>query len=149
MKVSLIVHVRHARLEAVALDMPHLAGLVRSGGLDQGPVVHQRLPARLAVDGPGWAVVVRLTLPGARVVVGEDAEPQIGVLVEDLPLGHVVADVALDEALVRQHLLDESADLLPPFGSGLRGEDATTRRRELLEILAHALFSFAQRSSTA
>src|SRR5580704_12242462 len=136
-EIALVVHVSHARLQAVAPDVAHLArpGLARR--LDQGPVVHQRLTARLAIDRPGRPVIVRVALPRASVNVGQDAEAELRVLVEDLALRHVVTQVRGDERVVLQHVLHEGAHLLAARGTGIRGQDVVGGGGERLERVSH------------
>src|SRR5437016_14400157 len=82
-------------------------------------------------------MVVRLALLGARVDVGENAEAELRVLVQDLALRHAVAEMPGDECLVLQDLLDERAHLLATPGPGFRREDAVTGGRELFERVPH------------
>src|SRR5918996_409288 len=139
--VALVVDVGVARLERVAAGARHLAGLALGRRLQHGPVAHHGLAAGLAVDRPRWPVIVRRALLRVPVVVGEDAEAERGILVEDLALGHVVAEVARDERLVPQHLLDDADHLLAPVGSRVAGEDLTTLGGELLEGPGHGVTS--------
>src|SRR4030095_883603 len=135
--VALVVDVGVAGLERIAARVLHLAGLGLGRGLEHRAVAHDCLAARLAVDGPRRAVIVRLALLRARVVVREDAEAERRVFVEDLPLGDVVADVLGDEGVVLQHLLNDGADLLPPGRPRGALEDAAALGCELLEGHAH------------
>src|SRR5207249_1078376 len=142
-----VVDVRHARLERVAPDVTHLAGRVGAGRMDERPVVHDRLAARLAVDRPRRPVIVRVALFDAVVHVGEDAEAELRIFVEDLALWHVVADVCGDERVVLQDVLDDLADLLAPRRPGLLGERALTGGAELLQSPAHRVTSSVVRIS--
>src|SRR5262245_4337333 len=92
-KVSLVVDVRHARLECVARREANLPWRVVGGRRHHRPVAHHGLAPGLPVDRPGWAVIVRLTLLGACVVVRQDAEAEHRIFVEDLALRHLVSDV--------------------------------------------------------
>src|SRR5262249_17923030 len=118
-------------------DVAHLAGLARGCRLDDGPVAHHGLAARLPVDRPGRAVIVRLAFLGAVVDVGEYAEAELRVFVENLPLRHVVAEMPGHEAVALQQVLDERAHFLAPFATGILREDAVTPVGELLEAIAH------------
>jgi hypothetical protein len=69
--------------------------------------------------------------------VGEDAEAERGIFVEDLALGHVVAEMAGDERAVLQHILDDAADLLTAGRPRITLEKTMTLRGELLEGQAH------------
>src|SRR6186713_1276843 len=135
--VALVVDVSHAGLERVTPPDPHLARLVGGGPAQYLPVGHHRGALGLAVDRPGGAVIVRVRLLRAAVHVGEDAEPERGVLVEDFPLGNVVAEVLGDEGLVLEHVLDDGAHLLAPVRTGIGFENGATGRRELLEGIGH------------
>src|SRR5262245_61911302 len=73
-QVSFVVDVRHARLERVARCEAYLARLLVGGRRHHRPVAHHGFAPSLPIDRPGWAVIVRLTLLGARVVVRQDAE---------------------------------------------------------------------------
>ena len=64
-------------------------------------------------------MVVRIALLLAAVDVGEDAEAELRIFVEDLALGDVVADVPADERLVLENLLDDLAHLLAARGAGV------------------------------
>src|SRR5579872_5821866 len=136
-QVALIVEIGRARRQRVVLDPARLAGLSLAGAGDREILGHDRLAARLAVDRPGRAVIVRVAVLGAVVDMAEDAEAELRVLEQHLALGHVVAEVAFDEVLVLQHLLDQPADLLAPFRTGVRLQDAVTFRRKLFETVAH------------
>src|SRR5262245_57978328 len=105
MQVALVVDVGHARLQRIAAHVAYLARLALGRLLHERPVVHQRLAAGLAVDRPRRPVIVRIALAGAAVDVAEDAEAEPRVGVEDLALGHVVAQVPGDERVVLQHVL--------------------------------------------
>src|SRR5688500_3497739 len=139
MEIALVVHVRHSRLEPIAPDVAHLAGLVFARRLDDGPVAHHGCALRLAVDGPGWPVIVGLALLRAMMDVGEDAEAELWILVQNLALRPVVDEVRPRERRVEQDVPDHRADLLPALGAAVRGQDVTTRRRELLERISHAM----------
>jgi hypothetical protein len=69
--------------------------------------------------------------------MAEDAEPEFRILVEDLPLGHVVVEMSGDKILVLQHVLDERADLLATVDPGIFRQDAVTLSGELLESISH------------
>src|ERR1044071_4251240 len=120
-EVALVVDVRHPRRQRVGAHVPHLAGPVLGGGLHQRPLVHVGLAPSLTVDRPRGAVIVRRALLRSRVRVGEDAEAELGILVQDLPLRHVVTEMLGDERRVLQDVLEERADLLAAGGTGLGG----------------------------
>ncbi len=86
-------------------------------------------------------MIVRVTLLGALVDVGENAEAELRVLVKDLALGPVVADLLGDERLVLQDVLDDLAHLLSAPGAGIVREGALTGGRELLQRPAHGMTS--------
>src|SRR5437867_4096398 len=75
-QIALVVDVGHARLERVARREPYLAGHVGRGLLDERPVAHHGLAARLAVDRPRRTVVVGVALLLAAVYVRENAEAE-------------------------------------------------------------------------
>src|SRR5690348_6786873 len=86
-QIALVVKMGVARREGVVTDMAHLAGLLLGRRLDQRPIAHQRLAARLAIDRPGRPVIMRRRFAGAVVDMGEDAESQFRILVDHLALG--------------------------------------------------------------
>ena len=90
---------------------------------------------------------MRIALLGALVDVGEDAESQLRILVQDLALGPVVAEVGGDERLVLEDFLQQRAHLLPPRAGGVFGEDAMTGGRESFERVAHGGAPSRQRAS--
>src|SRR6185436_10884770 len=114
-----------------------LAGLALCGGLDQRVVGHVGLALRLAVDRPRGAVVVRRRGLGALVRVGEDAEAELRILVEDLALRRRVGQVLSDEAAVLQKPLEAAGDLLAPRRAGIGLQDVVAFFRELLESCGH------------
>ena len=80
---------------------------------------------------------MRVAILGAMVDVTKNAEAEFWIFVQHLAVGHVVAEVRLYEILVLQHLLNERADLFPPFDTRVRLEDLVAFGGELLEIIAH------------
>src|SRR5262249_31550558 len=102
----------------------------------------------LAVDRPGRPVIVRVALLLALISVGEDAEAELGIFVEDLALGHVVADVPGDEGVVFENVLDDLADFLAAGGARICGESLLTGSRELLQSPAHCVDLLRVFSST-
>src|SRR4029453_1759751 len=137
--VALVVDLRHAGLERIAPGAADLAGHGRGGGLEHLPVAHHGGAVGLAVDGPGRAVVVRIALLGACVDVGEDAEAELRVFVEDLALGRPVAEMGVREGLVLEDVLDEGAYLLPPLRARIGFQYAAAGGGELLEGLSHGV----------
>src|SRR3989449_2569193 len=135
--VALVVELRHPRLQRIRAHVADLARRAVLRGLDQLPVAHHRLAHGLAVDRPVLAVIVRLALLRPVVDVGQDAEAELRVLVDDLALRHVVAQVPGDEGLVRQHLAEQRADLFTALRIGLGGEDAMGGGGEVLERVRH------------
>jgi hypothetical protein len=71
--------------------------------------------------------------------MAEDAEPELGILVENLPLRPVLRQVLSNELRIGARLLDEGADFFSALGPGLGGEDAVTIGRELFECIGHRL----------
>ena len=82
-------------------------------------------------------MIVRLALPRPLVDVGENAEAELRILVEDLALGPVIAEMTRDEHVVLQHVLDERAHLPSALGPAVVREDASAGSGELLERVAH------------
>ena len=117
--------------------MAHLARLAVLRRLDELPVAHDRLALGLAVDRPVLAVIVRLALLGSVIDVGEDAEAELRIFVEDLALRHVVAEMLGDERAVGQHLAQQRADLVAALRIVFRGEDAVGGGGERLEGVGH------------
>src|SRR5262249_1527395 len=79
------------------------------------------------------------------VDMGEDAEAELGILVENLALRHVVAHVLGDERLVLEDLLDDLADLLASGRSRPFRERALAGGAELLASPAHDVTSWVCR----
>ena len=136
-QVALVVQVRHAGLQRVGAQLARLAGVPFGRGFEFLPVGHLGLARSLAVDGPGRTVVVGHASLGPLVVVGQDAEPQVGVLVDHLALRLVLLDVPGEERLVPEDLLHQRADLPASFRAGFGLEDTTAVRGELLQGVAH------------
>ncbi len=59
----------------------------------------------LAINCPIGTMIVWTALLSALVYMGEDAEAELRVFIEDLALRNVVAKVSGDELLVFQHIL--------------------------------------------
>src|SRR5271165_2715124 len=140
-QVALVVEVGDTRRQCIFPNQPHLAGLVRGGGLEQSPVAHHRLAARLPVDRPARTVVVRLAFPGTVIDMAENAEPEFRILVEDLALRHAVVEMRSDEILVLQQVLDERADFPAPLDPRIFRQDAMTLTGKPLESIAHQITS--------
>src|ERR1051325_6292045 len=139
MQIALVVDISVARSERV---VAHRAGLSRPIGARPREALvlgHDRLAKRLTVDRPGRAVIVRLAFLGTLIDMAENAEAELGILVENLPLRPALGQVLTDELRIGARLLDESADLFAALGSGLGGEDAVTIGRELFECIGHRL----------
>src|SRR5947208_1896492 len=139
MQIALVVDISVALSELV---VAHRAGLSRPVGARPREAFvfgHDRLAKRLTVDRPGRAVIVRLAFLGALIDMAEDAEAELGILVENLPLRPVLRQVLTDELRIGARLLDESADLFAALGPGLGGEDAVTIGGELFECIGHRL----------
>ena len=94
-QIAFIVEIRHAGFQRVVLDPSRLPRFSLAGARDRLIVGHYRFAARLAVDRPGRAVIVRIAVLGALVDVAEDAEIEFRILVQHLALGHVVREVGL------------------------------------------------------
>src|SRR5207302_7356202 len=73
----------------------------------------------------------------ALVDVAEDAKAELGVLVEHLALGDVVAEMCLDEIVVFQHPLNQRAHLIASFDTRILLEDPVAFRGKLLEVVPH------------
>jgi hypothetical protein len=69
--------------------------------------------------------------------VAENAETELRILVEDLPLGHVIVEMRGDEILVLQHILNERADLFAALDPRIFRQDAVTLTGKPLESIAH------------
>jgi hypothetical protein len=69
--------------------------------------------------------------------MAKNAEPELRVLVEDLPLRNVVAEMSGDERIVLQNLLDQRADFLAALDTGIVRQDVITSVRKLRESIAH------------
>src|SRR5262249_61331406 len=137
MQVTFIVDVRRAWGQLIRLDRAHLAGCVLTGRLDECPVGHLCLSTRLAIYRPGGAMIVRRTCPGIMIHMGQDTEAQLGILIENFALWHVVSKVSSYEGLVLQNLLEQRTHLLTPARSGIGREDAVTLCSELFKGITH------------
>jgi hypothetical protein len=84
-------------------------------------------------------VIMRLALFGALIDMAEDAEAELRILVEDLPLRPVLGKVLADELRVGARSLDKRADLFAALGAGVGGKDAVTIGGELFESVSHRL----------
>src|SRR5262245_66572896 len=73
--------------------------------------------------------------------MGEDAEAELGIFVQDLALRHVVAQMLLEERFVHQHFLDDRGNFLAPSRPGVFLEDAVHGVGELFEVVSHGLTS--------
>ncbi|TMJ71606.1 MAG: hypothetical protein E6G73_14420 [Alphaproteobacteria bacterium] len=71
-------------------------------------------------------MIVRLAFLGALIHMAEDAEAELGILVQNLPLRSVLGQVLTHELRIGTRVLDESADLFAALGPGLGGEEAVT-----------------------
>src|ERR1700720_378346 len=126
MQVALVVDVSIARPELVVAQRKRLAGPLGARRRDPLVIGHDRLAERLAIDRPGRAVIVRLAFLGTLIDMTEDAETELGILVEDFPLRRVLRQVLTHELRIGAGLLNEGADFLAALGSGLGGENAVT-----------------------
>src|SRR5204862_3897828 len=88
-------------------------------------------------------MIVRLAFLSALVHMAEDAEAELGILVQNLPLRSVLGQVLTHELRIGARLLDESADLFAALGPGLGGEEAVTIGGELFECIGHRLILFS------
>jgi hypothetical protein len=91
----------------------------------------------LTVDRPARTVIMRLALSGTVVDMTENAEPEFRILVENLPLGHIITKMSDDEGLVSEDVLDEGANFLSAFGPRIVRQYAVTRGGELFESVPH------------
>src|SRR6516165_3627044 len=82
-QIPLVVEIRGPGGELVGPDLLDLAGLSVRRLLHEAPVGHLGHPGHLAVDRPARAVVMRRAVPRSAIDVGENAEVQVGVLVEN------------------------------------------------------------------
>jgi hypothetical protein len=82
-------------------------------------------------------MIVRRTCPGVIIHMRQDAEAQLGILVENFPLRHVVPKVSSDERLVLQNLLEQCTHLLTPGRSGIGLENAVALCSELFKGMTH------------
>src|SRR5687767_5061214 len=137
MQVAFVVQVHGAGRELVGAQRPRLARLVAAGGRDERIVGHVGLAARLAVDRPRRAVVVRGRVLRALVRVGEDAETHFRVFVQHLALRRGLADLGGDEFRIAQELLEDDADLAPARRARLLLQDFAAVPGELLEGRGH------------
>src|SRR5215472_8875572 len=141
MQVAFIVEIGHAGCEPVLPDGARLARLSFAGARHRLVIGHHRLAARLAVDRPRRAVVVRVAVLGAVVDMAKDAEAELRVFVQHLAVRHVIVEMCPDEGIVLQHLQNQAADLLAPLDTRIVFEDPVAFRRELLEAVTHLMIS--------
>src|SRR5580704_5549978 len=119
MKVALVIDVGHARGQRVAAAQLHRPRLVLARRSKLVPIAHDGLADRLTVDRPGRAMIMRRAFLRAVINMREDAEAVFGILVEDLALGTIGGKMLCDKVRVRTGFLNQSADLLAPFRSGI------------------------------
>ena len=80
---------------------------------------------------------MRLAFSGTVVDMGENAEPELRILIEDLPLRNVVPEMGGYESVIFQNLLDERADFLAALDTRIVRQDAMTRILKLRESIGH------------
>ena len=114
------------------------------------PLDHVGVVARLSVDRPRCAVIVRRRYPRLVVDMGEDLEPELRVLIEQLQAArHLVAAVLLNKVAVREQLLKLLANLLAAIGSAVALENGATIGHELIEVISHGCLLGANGASFA
>src|SRR5215471_4904624 len=145
MQITLVVDIGAAGSERVVADELDLADLAFARRRHHRPVSHHRLTGGLAIDRPGRTMVVRLALFRSVVDMAENAEPELGILIEDFAFRVVVAQVLADEAFVDAGLLDEFADLFAAFRTRIGDQGVMTIGCELFERIPHRLTSFVLR----
>ena len=91
----------------------------------------------LAVYGPRRAVIVRRAFLGIVMHVRQDAKPQLGVLVQDFPLRHLVPQMRRHERVVLQHLPQQLTDSLPARRAGVGFQNVVTRSGKGFQRMPH------------
>src|SRR5207245_7757256 len=89
------------------------------------------------VDRPGRSVIVLLAFLRTLIDMAENAETQLRIFVEDLPLRCGLRQMVADELRVGARFLHQRAHSLAALGPGIRGQDAVTIGGELFESVAH------------
>src|SRR5258706_6773651 len=82
-------------------------------------------------------MVVRGRFLRPAVVVREDAEAELGILVQDMAFRRGVAHARLDEFAIAQGLLEERADFLPAGRARVGREEVVAVAREAFEVHLH------------
>ena len=83
-------------------------------------------------------MVVRRTLAGALMNMGNDAKSQFRILVKDFPARILIgAQVLFDKFFIDQNFFEFFADLLQAVPAGVFFENVMTVSRELVEDSAH------------
>src|SRR5262245_11242228 len=150
MDVALVVDLSGARQQRIIAHMPHLARQAFARRRrDDRPVGHDGLAGRLPIDRPGRAVIVWPALPRLMLDVTDDAEAELGIFIENLPFGYVIAQISGDKRLVTADLADQIAHPFAPCRSGIRSKNAVTLRCELLDGIRHDRSPRGSRSLTA
>src|SRR5580692_1382445 len=114
-QIPLVVDIGHTRGKRVFAAQGDLPGFALTRGRDFVPVAHHRLAKRLAVDRPGWTMIMRRAFFGAVIDVREDAELVFRVLVENLPLRTILGQVLGDKILIGTGLLNKRAHFFTAF----------------------------------
>jgi hypothetical protein len=73
--------------------------------------------------------------------MGEDLKAELGIFIENMQAARRLFAMLADEVRVLQEPLKMRAHLLAALRSGIAGEDGTTIRNELVELISHCGYS--------
>jgi hypothetical protein len=82
-------------------------------------------------------MIVRLAGLGAVVHMGQNAETEFRVLIEDFTLWYVVSQMGADKLLILEDIAQECAHFFPAVRAGFGFEEALTCGGELFESVSH------------
>jgi len=82
-------------------------------------------------------MIMRIGFSRVTVYMSADAEAQVGILVDDLPIRCIVIDISGNELVVLECLLDEMADPLASRRAGILFENFLNVSRERFERKTH------------
>ena len=71
--------------------------------------------------------------------MGQHAEAEFRIFVDDLALGRVVVEVGFDERVVREDFFHQGADFLAAGGTGFGFERGAAGDAELFDCLGHGV----------
>jgi hypothetical protein len=76
------------------------------------------------------------------IIVGQNAETEFGIFIDDMALGAVIAQMGRHEALILEDVLQEFAHLLAPRRTWFGFEKAMALGGKRFESMGHNHFSY-------